>query len=190
MERKKRLILDHETRMARELALLVFDKPKPHLWMILLPIFFVFFAQKMKQYTKGLEDFTGNYMTSRRRALDAAFEAEGAGTPVDWNELLEGARIPDEARPLYTEWMGHLIDHYRLLLSSSGSTLAELVRAGYASKTNYLLFCNCLHKAENAFAQALLPAMQGDDGDLRHIIAKMQAAADDLGRRDADTFFP
>ena len=48
LARKKQIILDHEKQLAQNLALGVLDKPKPPLWMIFVPIFFVFFAQKMK----------------------------------------------------------------------------------------------------------------------------------------------
>ncbi len=47
---KKALILDNENSMARRLAVRVFDKPEPPIWMIFVPIFFVLFAPKRKTF--------------------------------------------------------------------------------------------------------------------------------------------
>lgn len=190
IDTKKRLILEHEKELAAQLSNLVIDKPKPPLWMIFIPIFFVFFAQKMSQYKKSRENFVENHLKSRRIALEAAMEAEETGIPADVEAIVgKVGRIPAEARPSYAEWMTTLIDHYRLLLSARGGSLPELVRSGYGSKTNYLLFCNCLNKAENAFSLALLPAMDGDSQDLRHVIQKMNASLTTLRRQSADTIF-
>lgn len=188
---KKQHILEHESKLAHQLAALVLDKPKPPVWMIFIPVFFVFFVQKMNQYKSGLKDFVENYLKSRRRALEAALEAEETGNPTDLNKFTETmGNIPDPAKPLFAEWMGVLIDHYRLLLASQGASHAALVRSGYRNKTNYLLFCNCLNKAENAYSMALLPELDGDNQDLRHVIEKIDACVTDLRRRDADTIFP
>jgi hypothetical protein len=190
IDTKKRLILEHERELAAKLSTLVIDKPKPPLWMIFIPVFFVFFAQKMSQYKKSRENFVEGHLKSRRIALEAAMEAEETGAPADVAAILEKVgRIPAEARTSYAEWMTALVDHYRLLLSARGGSLPELVRSGYGSKTNYLLFCNCLNKAENAFSLALLPAMEGDRQDLRHVILRMNEGLTALRRESADRFF-
>lgn len=190
VDQKRQQILDHESKLANQLALQVLEKPKPPIWMIFVPIFFVFFVQKMNQYKSGLTEFVDNYLRSRRHALEAALEAEETGKPANVAELVEKAgNIPEQAKPLFASWMEILIDHYRLLLTSQGSNHATLVRAGYQNKTNYLLFCNCLNKAENAYSMALLPEMDGDNQDLSHIIKKIDICVTNLRRQDADTIF-
>lgn len=187
---KKQHILEHESNLARQLAAMVLDKPKPPIWMIFVPVFFVFFVQKMNQYKSGLKDFVENYLKSRRRALEAALEAEETGIPTDLATLAQTmGNIPDPAKPLFAEWMEVLIDHYRLLLASQGNSHAALVRSGYRSKTNFLLFCNSLNKAENAYSRALLPELDGDNQDICHVIEKIDACVTDLRRREADTIF-
>jgi len=188
---KKQHILEHESVLAHQLAAQVLDKPKPPIWMIFVPIFFVFFVQKMNQYKSGLKDFVENYLKSRRLAVEAALEAEETGIPTDLPKLTETlGNIPDQARPLFAAWMEVLIDHYRLLLASQGNSHAALVRAGYRNKTNFLLFCNNLNKAENAYSLALLPKLDGDNKDLHHVIEKIDACVTNLRRHDADTIFP
>jgi hypothetical protein len=189
-DQKRQQILDHESKLANQLALQVLEKPKPPIWMIFVPIFFVFFVQKMNQYKSGLTEFVDNYLKSRRYALEAALEAEETGRPANVAGLVERVgNIPEQAKPLFTAWMEVLVDHYRLLLTSQGSNHATLVRAGYQNKTNYLLFCNCLNKAENAYSMAILPDMDGDNQDLHHVIKKIDICVKNLRRQDADTIF-
>ena len=187
---KKQLILDHEKKMASKLAIGVLDKPKPPLWMIFVPVFFVFFAQKMTQYKSGLEDFVDNYLKPRRLALDAAMEALESGTSVDTALLLEKAgAIPEHALPLFADWMDVLTDHYRTLLEAHGGSPEALIRAGYRSKTDYLLQCNVLNRAENAFSLSLIPKIEGDSQDIQSVVAKMHAQMTELRRQEADTIY-
>ena len=60
----------------------------------------------------------------------------------------------------------------------------------YGSRTNYLLFCNSLNKAENAYNLALLPKMQGERDDLLYVIEKMHTCVTNLRRKEADRVFP
>ena len=190
-QQKKQHILEHESNLARQLAAMVLDKPKPPIWMIFIPVFFVFFVQKMNQYKSGLKDFVESYLKARRRAMEAALEAEETGRPTDVNKLAETmGNIPDQAKPLFAAWMAILIDHYRQLLAAQGNSHEALVRAGYRSKTDFLLFCNSLNKAENAYSQALLPKLDGDSRDLRQVVEKIDRCVTELRRQDADKIFP
>ena len=47
--KKQEQILAREEALANRLALAVLDKPTPPIWMILIPVFFVFYAWKLKQ---------------------------------------------------------------------------------------------------------------------------------------------
>ena len=191
LARKKQVILDHERALAGKLALGVLDKPKPPLWMIFVPIFFVFFAQKMRQYSSGMEDFVENYLKPRRLALDAALEAIGTGTPADPARQPERAgAIPEHSRALFTEWMNVLADHYQTLLEARGDTPEALIRSGYRTKTDFLLQCNVLGKAEHAFSQSLMSNIEGDRQDIQNVVEKMRAHTAELRRNEADTAFP
>lgn len=187
---KKQLILEYEKKFAHKLAAFVLDKPKPPLWMIFVPVFFVFFAQKMKQYSSGLEEFVQNYTKPRRLALDAAMGSQETGAPIDTAGLLERAgAIPEQSRPLFQDWMAALTDHYRTLFEAPGGTPEALIRSGYRSKTDYLLQCNVLNKAENAFTESLMPRIEGDGQDIRNVVERMKVAVVDLRRQEADAIF-
>ncbi len=190
MEDKKRQILDNEEFMARQLARRVIEKPVPAVWMILIPVFFVFHAWKIKQYSNGLKDFAENYLISRCRALDTAFEAEQSGNSPEIDHLVEMAdTIPAEARRLYHDWMSLLVDHYRSLLTAPGNSHKELIRAHYRTKSNFLLFCNKLNKTENSFNISLLPGIEGTPQDLRFILDRMELGVADLRRQEVEEIF-
>lgn len=187
---KKQIILEFEKKFANKLAACVLDKPKPPLWMIFVPVFFVFFAQKMKQYSSGLGEFVQNYTKPRRLALEAVMDEKETGSPVDTARLLESAgAIPEQSRALFQDWMRVLTDHYRTLFEAHGGTPEALIRSGYRSKTDYLLQCNVLNKAESAFTESLMSRIEGDGQDIRNVVEKMKIAVTDLRRREADEIF-
>lgn len=187
---KKRLILDYERDAAGKLARAVLEKPKPPLWMIFVPVFFVFFAQKMKQYSRGLEDFVDNYLKTRRKALELAVEAVEAGIPADMEIPSNIAdHIPDEATIPFQTWMKALVAHYGRLLKSRGENVLALLRDSYPTETDYLLQCNVLNQAENSFNQALLSTIPGDHEDLLFVVDRMIKGLAELRRQEANALF-
>jgi hypothetical protein len=121
LEEKKTKILAHEEMMARRLARRIIDKPVPPLWMVLIPIFFVFHAWKIKQYSNGLKDFTTNYLALRRQAIEAAVVSEQSGKKAALDALIDSTTsIPADARPQYRNLLSLLISHYCSLLCVEG----------------------------------------------------------------------
>lgn len=191
MQEKKQQILAYEESLARRLARLVIDKPVPPAWMILIPVFFVFYAWKIREYSSGLKDFAKHYLLARQRALDTACEAEESGGQPDLEALLEEATtVPAIARPFYRTWISLLIDHYRNLLAARGKNVPELIRNHYRNKTTYLLFENQLNTAEKAYNKALLPEVEGDQQDIRYVLEKMERGIADLHRQEVEEIFP
>jgi hypothetical protein len=189
-DEKMMLILAGETAMARQLALHVIEKPIPRVWMIFIPIFFVFYFWKLKEYESGLKTFADNHLISRRRTLEAVLAAEESGRPVDIDLLaqqVDGNR--EEAHVLCAEWLTVLADHFRLLLNARGDSYPALVRSGYRNKANYLLFCRQLGQAETAFNKAILPTIEGDSMDLNEVTVTMAEGLNTLRSREAEEIF-
>jgi hypothetical protein len=190
LEEKKTKILAHEEMMARRLARRIIDKPVPPLWMVLIPIFFVFHAWKIKQYSNGLKDFTTNYLALRRQAIEAAVVSEQNGKKAALDALIDSTTsIPADARPQYRNLLSLLISHYCSLLCVEGKNHAAMIQAHYRNKSNYLLFCAQLNKMENAFNQALLQKIEGDPQDIHHVVEKMKICLSDLRRDEAGEIF-
>ena len=190
-EEKKRIILDQETKMARQLALMVLEKPEPPFWASFIPMVFVFYAHKLKQYSSGLDEFAHNYLILRRDALESAMAAKMADSVVNVDKLLENAGdMPPPAKPHYLRWITLLTAHYLLLLNSQGNCHATLVRSGYENKAAYQSFCACFIEAEQDFNLALLPGIEGEAQDLFEVVQKMNMGIASLTLHEAEMIFP
>lgn len=191
-EEKKRIILGQETKMARQLASIVLEKPEPPFWASFIPMVFVFYAHKLKQYSSGLDEFAHNYLVLRKDALESAIAAKIANAAVDVDKLFNNAGdMPPPAKHHYLRWIALLTDHYLLLLNSDGNCHATLVRSGYDNKTAYLSFCACFIEAEQEFNLALLPGIEGEAQDLFEVVQKMNMGIANLTYHEADMiFFP
>lgn len=190
LEEKKELILAHEESTANLLARKVLDRPTPSIWMILIPIFFVFNAFKIKEYSKGLKNFSDNYLISRHRALETAVDAEERGVAPKITHLMEKVdSIPVEAQSFFGEWMTILIGHYSALLSASGKSYPELVRAHYRTKQSYSNFHDKLGRVENSFNTSLLSDLEGDDQDLIYTLKRMNDGLSDLRKKEIKEIF-
>ena len=167
LNEKKKLILTDESDTSRQLALHVIDKPLPRVWMIFIPILFVFYFWKLKEYENGLKTFAEHHLIPRRESLAAAFAAKQCGFSVDIALLVDKlGKLDTTKRALAKEWLTVLVGHYQLLLNAEGDSYHELVRSGYRNKSNYLLFCEQICRTENTFNMALLESIDGDSAAL------------------------
>jgi hypothetical protein len=188
---KEELILNHEAKMARLLALRIIDKPAPPFWASFIPMVFVFYAHKLKEYSLGLDNFVDNYLLPRRDAMKAVSTAKNARCCIPLERLLERASdMPPPAKALYLKWITRLAEHYMLLLSSDGECHEELVRAGYRNKSNYLSTCETLGTTECQFNLALLPGIEGDAEGILLVVQRMNAGIVALHQHNADLIFP
>lgn len=186
----KELILTHETSTARQLALHVIDKPRPRVWMIFMPIFFVFYFWKLKEYEQALHDFGAHSLIPYHKTLEAAYAAKENHQPVDIAQLVAQFDHPQQTtRFLMQHWLTLLAEHFQLLLSAKGDSYSELVRAGYGSKANYALFCKTISQAENDFNMALLKKIDGDSTDLAQVTTAMTEGLKDLRLHESEEIF-
>jgi hypothetical protein len=167
----------------------VLEKPKMNVWMILIPIIIVFHMYRHQRYVDGRRSFADNYLITRKRALDAAFNYCKNGEKVDLTEFVTTARVPDGTRHEFREWVKLLIEHYQSLLLSRGEDYKSLVRASYTSRMNYLLFLNQLNNAEQRFNDALKPHIDVHEDAIDKTIKKIEQLTQTLRRDDAELIF-
>jgi hypothetical protein len=104
--------------------------------------------------------------------------------------VVAASDIPDAIRKDYRRWVNVLIDHYRDLILSKGSSYAALVRSAYKSRTNYLLFLDRLNQVEREFDAALQPHIQTTAENVNGIIKLMEESTGSIRRQSAETIFP
>jgi hypothetical protein len=190
IDARKELILANEETMAWQLALHVMEKPTPQVWMIFIPIFFVFYFWKLKDYEKSLKTFAENHLLSRRRTLEAIVVAEKSNQLVDIQSLVDQVEeLQGNTRIFYANWLTVLAGHYHLLLNAKGSSYPALVRSGYRNKSNYLLFCRQIGKVESAFNMAILPTIDGERTELHFVTETMTEGLNTLRLHEAKEVF-
>jgi len=190
MTDKRDLILADEKRFAAQVATKVIDKPQLDVWMILIPIFFIFYFWQLKRYAKGRKTFAEKFLITRERALDEALRSAENGKSPDIGALVQASDIPAETRQGYRPWVTLLVEHYRDLILAHGSNYPALVRSTYKTRTNYLLFLNRLNQVEREFDAALKPHLEKSTEDVNGIIKLMEESVISLRRQLAEEIFP
>ena len=66
MAHKRDLILADEKQFAARVSVKVIDKPRLDVWMILIPVFFIFYFWQLKRYAKGRKTFAENFLITRQ----------------------------------------------------------------------------------------------------------------------------
>ena len=184
------LILAEERRFAALVSAKVIEKPKLAVWMILIPVFFIFYFWQLRRYANGRKTFTEKFLTTRKRALEAAYQSVASGQGPDIESVVQVADIPDAIRKDYRRWVAHLVDHYRDLIPAHGGNYAALIRSVYSSRTNYLLFLNRLNQVEREFDAALKPHIAEATEDVNGIIKLMEESTGSIRRQSAEEIFP
>lgn len=172
------LILGYERQLARSVAGQVVDRPILAMWMIVIPIFFVFYYFQLKRYKNGLRDFTQNFLLTRRRTIDKVYEAKESGSEVDIDSILEVSDTPAETRAAYRVWVEVLSEHYLILIGQDGFDFDDLVKAAYPKKSSYLVMLNNLNRVEADFNKILAVHLPGDAESIAEVITSMQQSVE------------
>lgn len=188
LNRNRDLILEEEKVFARAVAVSAIDKPKTSFWLVVLPILFLYYAYLIQKYKKSLAAFVEDFLLSRHRAMELAWELATTGK-MPGAETIDGvATLNSALRQPYCAWLVALAQFYGHLLRQSGDSFPELARAGYRNRADYLLVLNRLNSLEREFYAALRPQMAVVEG-ASEIISKVERASRDLRRAAADRIF-
>ncbi len=183
------LILEYEQNFADHLASKVFKNPEINLWMILIPIIFVFYLNDLKKIKDGRQVFVVNYLLSRHCALKEATEVINNGRKPDLQSLAATVDMPSSARPMYAELLAVLVQHYNTLLNTAGDDYHGLLHNAYASHQAYSNFLSRLNKAEKALNRVLKLELEKSSQEVSGIIHSIENHSADIRRSDADHFF-
>ena len=188
LERKKELILQRELAFANAVGAAVFEKPKVSFWMVLVPLLFLYFIYRMQRYKSGRMRFDEEFMTTRRRAMNIAFEAVEAGSRPDIDRIARESGLTEALEKPYASWLKVLVDFYMDLLAANGDSFESLVRSAYRNRTNYLLTLNRLGTVEREFYAAVKPQLAATEG-AADVIATIETQSQQLRRDLAENIF-
>ena len=188
LERKKELILQRELAFSNAVGAAVFEKPKVSFWMVLVPLLFLYFIYRMQKYKSGRMRFDEEFMTTRRRAMNIAFEAVEAGSRPDIDRIARESGLTEALEKPYASWLKVLVDFYMDLLVANGDSFESLVRSAYRNRTNYLLTLNRLGTVEREFYAAVKPQLAATEG-AADVIAAIESQSQQLRRDLAESIF-
>jgi hypothetical protein len=186
---KKRIILAYEERFADSLALQVLDRPRLSVWMILIPVIFVYYFFQYQKFVTGRKDFTEHYLVSLRRALDEAFDSIREHRDPDITGIAELSDVLEDVLPYQADLLAVRVEHYTKLLLADGDTFEDLLRAAYRSATDLLLFFNRLCQAEQQVNKALLPHLEKNIDGIHSVIGRIEQQSDNLRRDSVNIIF-
>lgn len=187
---KRDLVLKHEEKFAGALATAVLDKPQTSIWMILIPIIFVYYIYQYQKFVDGRKTFVEKYMLMKKLALDEALAAVKYAKEPDIDGLVEMSGHTGQILVEYSVLLGVLIGHYKDLLRSEGETFESLVKSTYKNRTNYLLFANQLNQVEKRFNTALKPHLYETTEGVDNIVTTIEHYSEKLRRAEAEKIFP
>jgi hypothetical protein len=190
LEKNASLVLAQEERFADALALHVLDRPKLSVWMILIPIIFVYFFYRYQKFSDGRKAFSQNYLINRKRALNEALRVIEDGKEPDIDGLARKSDLPEKVHKRNADVLAILVDHFIGLLRSEGETFNTLVRSAYQNRTNYLLFINQLNQAEKILNAALEPHLAATTENIIEVIRLIEVHSEKLRRKSAEEIFP
>lgn len=189
IDERAAMIQQSERRFAETLAQRVIEKPTVSVWMILIPILFVYHMYRHSRYVEGRKQFVEHYLMSRTNALREATAALAEAREPDISRLAVANGMAAEMQPLLQDLLGALIEHFTTLLKANGDDLDSMVRSSYGSGTAYLLALNRLNAAERKLYDALGTGLQEQQEDVNSMVASIELESERLRREEAARIF-
>jgi hypothetical protein len=185
---KRDIILTQELVFANEIGTALFEKPKVSVWMIFIPILFLYFIFRVQKFRNDRMKFSTEFMAARREAMALAYDASAAKGPAGNDGVKRSAKLPETLQEPYGLWIKALSSLYLDLLSADGNDFGALVRSAYRTRAEYLDTLDRVNQLEKAFYAALKPLMSEVEGS-EAIIASLESESWRLRRATADRIF-
>ena len=194
LEQRHEMIWHHEQVLAFELAKQLIQKPRISLWMMMLPLLFIFFMQDIKRYKTGINNFANDFLKNKKTALDLAFNAVLDGTALEAalaDFAAENRPGSADQSPLYEAQrreIACLAAHYKRLLTARGDTYEKALRNAYTSFGEFQRYLDTLFERENEVIQIALRINPPQD-DARGVVQEMQNALRRMRQGERDRVF-
>ncbi len=188
VNRKKDLLLAYEKSLAGELSEKLLDRPKMSVWMILIPLIFVFHCQRHKRFAEGKKAFIREWTRNKEQALCAAvLEVSGQEprNPEKWRQAV--VHLPTACQEAYLRLQHFLTDHYKNVLQATGEDVGMLFSRA-CSRDEYSLFIRRRVELERQFSRELLAVH--DNPEEQSVLRQLNEESALLYERDLAAFFP
>ena len=189
VDEKREWILENEYQLAGRLSREIIHRPELNVWMIVIPVIFVYFFFQLNRSVSAKKEFVQNFVLTRKNVLNEACVLSEDGAKPDFEKMVKYEMVPDCAVEAYKTWANVLFDHYQKLLNEKGDSYAGLIRGRYENRSRYLLILDKISKAENKFYMALRKDLDGSVKNTGDVITAMGKSLPLLRREEADGIF-
>lgn len=190
MEKTTEIILSYERRYAAQLSSLVLDKPKLSSLMIFIPFLFIFFIQDLLKYKKARKEFAINFLLSREKALNEAFDVQSTNRKVDTSSIAEKSGLNKKAAGQYAAFLNVLTTHYLCLLKGNGNDYEAMVRSAYTNnKKSFEGFLDRLTQTELSLNKTLKQQMKKEQNGVSATIKKIETGNRKLRKEATELIF-
>lgn len=180
-----RVIWKHEVGQAYQIAKILLENKKVGIsWKLLVPPLYLY---NLYKFRKDLRFASKNFLFTKKLAFNAAkkiFQGKERSWEIRQIEIKTKEILDKDKKGLYTENIRHkqlneievLIDYYLELMNTDPSRHADMVKAIYPSRGNYLSFLHHLQKFEEEVIQAAITTMRkGTKKERRQWFEKVSA---------------
>ena len=199
MMKNFRAIWKHEVRQINAIAHPLVDAHKVRLsWRVLIPPLLI---KDYIHYRNRLRVLRKNLIFTRQLAFDVAknvFDGKERAWEKRRIEIKTQEILDKEKKGYYTDKIRRkqfneielLIDYYLELMNTDQSKYAEIIKAIYPSKGNYLSFLNKLQKLEEEVIQAAITTMRkGTKKERREWFDKVRATTKKVRVAELDKIY-
>lgn len=189
LEEKHQMILDYDQVFAERLGIKIFKKPQLSVWMILIPIIFVFFLQQLNKYKKDKSEFIKNYLLSPNRALNEAYESIKENREFTIESMVEMADLKPASNKSYRHLMTILTQYYVDLLGVKGDLFGDLIQSAYPEKTAYQTVIDNINNGWSSLNQTIVKDLAASTPEVVETVQKIENATIALRNEDTDVFY-
>jgi hypothetical protein len=188
------LIWNYENQFAYKVAKQVLHKPRISVWLVLMPILFLYYAHQIQQYKAGIHSFSKGLVRTKIIALDSALAEMHTGQKDE--KFVNNFDSPDlesstevmRVRDGQLAEVALLKTHYGKLLRQQDESYGALIRKVYPSSSTYRLFLTQLTQIEKDVMEAVTQAYH-PDAEERVVSSKMQESMYHLREEELKSFF-
>ena len=189
------LILQKEQKFSKSVAFESLEKPQITVWIIIAPLYLIYYMHRARKYKQGIETFAENFLMSKKWALEGAYEMVDMGVSLQammkkYEEQAHRFGNTEELCRLQAREINLLLKHYHGMLNAQGETYADLLRNAYGTRQRYEDFIKELQEAEKAISQTAINSMEDIDTESAFNIASaMHEATHRLRFKEAGEIF-
>ena len=189
IDEKREWILENEYQLAGRLSREIIHRPELNIWMIIIPVIFVYFFFQLNRSVSAKKEFVQHFVFTRKNILNEAHALSENEDKPDFEEMAKNERVPDCAVKAYENLANVLFEHYHKLLQAEGDSYEDLLISAYGQSKSLLAYIKQLGSTEKALNIALRPELEKSSKEVPDVISSIERYSEKFRESDARELF-